>query len=100
MKSKSASLDGDIRKNLESMNKLNVTVYPHLSLAYTVRSLPVFDLILRRMSHFEVGPTSGVTVRHLSCSKQGRVRADVLLPTHDLMIGWTSDTSEILVSCH
>ncbi len=40
--------------------------------AYTVRSRPVFDLILRRTTHFEVGPSSSVIMRHLSCSVQVR----------------------------
>ncbi len=57
-----------------------------LSLAYTVRSWPVFDLILRRTTHFEVWPTSSVIVHHLSCSVQGGARAIMLLPTHNLMI--------------
>ncbi len=42
-----------------------------LSLAYTVRSWPVFDQISRLTTHFDVGPTSSITMHLSSCSVQG-----------------------------
>ncbi len=73
---------------------------PDLSLAYTVWSWPAFDPILRCTTYFEVGLTSSIMVGHLAFSVQKGARANMLLPTHDLIIGWIFDMSEILVSCH